>query len=57
MERVESITILDLDSGLWYVTLLLTPVALLGAATLGTDQGRKIAGITGPVVSLATALL
>lgn len=55
--RLEDITVLNLDRGLWYVTLLLTLVAILGAAAMGTNQGRKFAGLAGPVVSLATASL
>ena len=56
-QRLESITILNLEKGFWYVTLLLSLMALLGAAALGTNQGRKIAGIAGPVLSLATESL
>lgn len=56
-QRLDSLTILNLEKGLWYVILLLTLVALLGAAALGANQGRKLAGLAGPVLSLVTASL
>lgn len=55
--RLDSLTVLNLEKGLWYVILLLTLVAILGAATLGTNQGRKFAGLAGPILSLVTASL
>jgi len=55
--RVESLTILALPKGFWYVMLLLTLFALLGAAAMGSNQGRKLAGLAGPVVSLVTAFV
>ncbi|WP_432833259.1 hypothetical protein [Dactylosporangium sp. CA-092794] len=55
--HVETVTVLDLGLGLWYVTLLLTLFAVLGAAAMGTGQGRKLAGVAGPILSLATAIV
>ncbi|MEV0132312.1 hypothetical protein AB0H83_28085 [Dactylosporangium sp. NPDC050688] len=56
-QRLDSLTILNLEKGLWYVILLLTLVAILGAAALGANQGRKFAGLAGPILSLVTASL
>ncbi|GAB3866492.1 hypothetical protein GCM10027610_118860 [Dactylosporangium cerinum] len=53
--RLDSLTILNLEKGVWYVILLLTLIALLGAAAMGANQGRKVAGLAGPVLSLVTA--
>jgi hypothetical protein len=53
----ETITILNLPRGFWYVMLLLTLFALLGAAAMGTNQGRKFAGLAGPILSLVTAFV
>lgn len=54
-QRIESLTVLNIKLGLWYVILLLTLIAILGAAALGTNQGRKLAGLAGPILSLVTA--
>ena len=54
--HLENVTVLNLSKGgLWYVLLLLTLFAVLGAAALGTNQGRKLAGVAGPILSLVTA--
>jgi hypothetical protein len=55
--HLESITVLNLNKGLWYVLLLLTLVAVLGTAAMGANQGRKLAGLAGPILSLVTASL
>lgn len=47
---------LNLDRGLWYVMLLLTLFAVLGAAAMGTGRGRKLAGVAGPILSFVTAV-
>jgi hypothetical protein len=54
-QRLDSLTILNLEKGVWYVILLLSLIALLGAAAMGANQGRKIAGLAGPILSLVTA--
>lgn len=54
-QRLDSITVLNIKMGLWYVILLLILIAVLGAAVLGADQGRKFAGLAGPILSLVTA--
>ncbi|MEV4507940.1 hypothetical protein AB0K00_03130 [Dactylosporangium sp. NPDC049525] len=56
-QRLDSLTILNLEKGVWYVILLLSLIALLGAAAMGANQGRKIAGLAGPILSLVTASL
>lgn len=56
-QRLESLTVLKLEQGLWYVILLLTLFAVLGAAAMGVNRGRKLAGIAGPILSLVTASL
>jgi hypothetical protein len=47
--------VLNIHLGLWYVILLLTLYAILGTAAMGVNQGRKLAGIAGPILSLVTA--
>jgi hypothetical protein len=54
-QRLDSLTILNIKMGLWYVILLLILLAILGAAMLGANQGRKFAGLAGPILSLVTA--
>ena len=54
-QRLDSLTVLNIKMGLWYVILLLILMAILGAAVLGTNQGRKLAGIAGPILSLVAA--
>jgi hypothetical protein len=56
-QRLDSLTILNLEKGVWYVLLLLTLFALLGTAAMGVNQGRKLAGLAGPILSLVTASL
>lgn len=56
-QRLDSLTILNLEKGVWYVILLLTLIAMLGAAAMGANQGRKFAGLAGPILSLVTASL
>ncbi|MET7395474.1 hypothetical protein ABZS66_18475 [Dactylosporangium sp. NPDC005572] len=51
------VVILNIKGGVWYVLLLFTLVALLGTAALGTGLGRRVAGLSGPILSLATAAL
>ena len=43
-QRVDSLTILNLEKGVWYVILLLTLIALLGAAAMGADRGARSPG-------------
>jgi hypothetical protein len=54
-QRLDSLTVLNIKMGLWYVILLLILIAILGAAVLGANQGRKFAGLAGPILSLVTA--
>ncbi|WP_426508795.1 hypothetical protein ACPPVO_59595 [Dactylosporangium sp. McL0621] len=55
--RVESVTVLNLPHGLWYVLFLCSLFALLGTAAMGVDRGRKLAGVAGPILSLVTAFV
>ncbi|MFI5913766.1 hypothetical protein [Dactylosporangium sp. NPDC051541] len=54
---VESITVLNMPYGLWYVLFLCSLFALVGTAAMGVGRGRKLAGVAGPILSLLTAFV
>ncbi|GAA3449385.1 hypothetical protein GCM10018962_12180 [Dactylosporangium matsuzakiense] len=54
---VESITVLNMPYGLWYVLFLCSLFALVGTAAMGVGRGRKLAGVAGPILSLLTACI
>jgi hypothetical protein len=53
--QAQGVTVLNIRLGLWYVILLFALFAVLGTAAMGVNQGRKLAGIAGPILSLVTA--
>ncbi|GAA4244161.1 hypothetical protein [Dactylosporangium darangshiense] len=55
--HLEGVAVLNIPLGLWYVMLLLTLFAVLGAAAMGVGRGRRLAGVAGPILSLVTACI
>jgi hypothetical protein len=55
--QAQGVTVLNIRLGLWYVMLLLALFAVLGTAAMGVNQGRKFAGVAGPILSVVTAFI
>ncbi|MGI5246168.1 hypothetical protein [Dactylosporangium sp. CA-139066] len=56
-QRLQGVTVLNIRLGLWYVMLLFALFAVLGTAAMGVNQGRRFAGVAGPILSVVTAFV